>query len=491
MTREADGETRRIGDTILELSSVCVGALVNRAQGFTAADATRYIWFLVAAAYVLVMAASASVLSWDIWPAFVIVPVLGAVTLPLVRRGLRKDPDPLIGRIVIVAFVAKMLGSMARYALTYGLYDAGDAEGYHLSGSRLAAAFWDGTYAQVVQVEVPDLTGTPFINLVTGLLYIITEPTKLGGFLIFAWFSFIGLFCFYKAVVVGFPAANHRGYAYLVFFLPSMLYWPSSIGKDAWICFGLGLSSYGIALIMRHQPLGYPVAGLGLLATAGARPHITVLVVVSLMMAYLLRRKSWREATFGPVGKMVGVVVLMGVGVLVVGKAASYFDVDEVSGGSVTEVLDTTDQRTAQGGSEFEAVRVKSPTEFPNAVLAVLFRPWPWEAGNAQTLIAAAEGVMLLVLGAAATTRLLRLPRYIFQVPYVAYALTYTVMFVIAFSSIANFGILTRQRTQVLPLVLVMLVLPMETNRVEEAAPTLEKRARQLARSPSRPGPRS
>jgi hypothetical protein len=134
---------------------------------------------------------------------------------------------------------------------------------------------------------------------------------------------------------------------------------------------------------------------------------------------------------------------------------------------------------------------VKSPTEFPNAVLAVLFRPWPWEAGNAQTLIAAAEGVMLLVLGAAATTRLLRLPRYIFQVPYVAYALTYTVMFVIAFSSIANFGILTRQRTQVLPLVLVMLVLPMETNRVEEAAPTLEKRARQLARSPSRPGPRS
>jgi hypothetical protein len=228
-----------------------------------------------------------------------------------------------------------------------------------------------------------------------------------------------------------------------------------------------------------------------LLATAGARPHITVLVVVSLMMAYLLRRKSWREATFGPVGKMVGVVVLMGVGVLVVGKAASYFDVDEVSGGSVTEVLDTTDQRTGQGGSEFEAVRVKSPTEFPNAVLAVLFRPWPWEAGNAQTLIAAAEGVMLLVLGAAATTRLLRLPRYIFQVPYVAYALTYTVMFVIAFSSIANFGILTRQRTQVLPLVLVMLVLPMETNRVEEAAPTLEKRARQLARSPSRPGPRS
>lgn len=482
MTREADGGTRRIGDTVLELSRVGVAALVSRVRGFSAADATRYIWFLVAASYVVVMTATAPVLSWDIWPALVIVPVLGAVTLPLVRHGLRKDPDPRIGQIVAVAFVAKMLGSVARYALTYQLYERADAEAYHVSGSRLAAAFWDGTYAQVVQVEAPDLTGTPFINLVTGIFYTITGPTKLGGFLIFAWLSFIGLFCFYKAVVVGFPAANHRRYAYLVFFLPSMLYWPSSIGKEAWISFGLGLSSYGIALIMRHQPLGYPVAALGLLATAGPRPHITVLVVVSLMIAYVLRRRPWREATLGPVGKVAGLVVLMSVGVVVVTTAASFFDVDRVSGESVTEVLDYTDEQSGQGGSEFEAVRVKSPTEFPNAVLAVLFRPWLWEAGNGQALIAAAEGMMLLVLGVASATRLLRLPRYIFQVPYVAYALTYTVMFVIAFSSISNFGILTRQRTQVLPLVVVMLVLPVGRAREHRRAPTVD-RARDLSGS--------
>jgi hypothetical protein len=483
---------RSTGDnSILELGRVGVTALVRRVRGYSAAEANRYVWFVLASAYVVVMAATASVLSWDIWPAFVIIPVLGAITLPLVRQGLRNDPDPLIGRIVVIAFLAKMLGSMARYALTYGLYDAGDAEQYHLSGSRLAAAFWDGTYTHVAQAEVPELTGTPFINQVTGILYIFTTPTKLGGFLIFAWLSFIGLFCFYKAVVVGFPQGNHRTYAYLVFFLPSMLYWPSSIGKDAWICFGLGLSSYGIALILRHQALGYPVAGLGLLATAGARPHVTVLVVVSLMIAYTLRRRSWRDAAFGPVGKVLGIVVLLGVGLVVVSKTASYFEVDEVSGDSVTDVLDTTDERTGQGGSEFEAVRVKSPAEFPKAVLAVLFRPWPWEASNTQSLIASAEGVMLLALGVVAMRRLLRLPKYIFQVPYVAYVATYTVMFIIAFSSISNFGILTRQRTQVLPLALVLLVLPWETNRVEERAPTLEGRARQLARSPSRPTPLS
>jgi hypothetical protein len=104
-------------------------------------------------------------------------------------------------------------------------------------------------------------------------------------------------------------------------------------------------------------------------------------------------------------------------------------------------------------------------------------------------LIASAEGMMLLVLGAAAATRLWRLPKYIFQVPYVAYAATYTVMFVIAFSSISNFGILTRQRTQVLPLVLVLLVLPRETHRIEEPTPTLENRTHQPARAPNRPRP--
>ena len=71
--------------------------------------------------------------------------------------------------------------------------------------------------------------------------------------------------------------------------------------------------------------------------------------------------------------------------------------------------------------------------------------------------------------------RLARLPRYLFQVPYVAYALTYTIMFVIAFSSIANFGILTRQRTQVLPLVVVL----------------VEERARTLIHAPARPSPLS
>ena len=182
---------------------------------------------------------------------------------------------------------------------------------------------------------------------------------------------------------------------------------------------------------------------------------------------------------------------MLAAGVVVVSKAAAFFEVEEVNSGSVTSVIDFADKQSGQGGSEFEAPRVKSPLEFPNAMLAVLFRPWPWEANSAQALIASAEGTMLLVLGVASLPRLMRLPKYIFQVPYVAYATTYTIMFVIAFSSIGNFGILTRQRTQVLPMLLVLLVLPLERQRLDEGAPTVEERARALARSPPPPHPLS
>ena len=439
-------------------------------------------WFLVAAAYVVVMALSASVLSWDIWAALVIAPILFTLTVPIVRRGLRNDPDPRMARLVMVAFVAKMAGACARYALTFEVYEGrADAEGYHGSGARLAKAFWEGNLAEQMRFDAPKLTGTPFINIVTGFFYAGTGPTKLGGFLIFAWLSFLGLFFFYKALAIGFPEANLRRYALLVFFMPTMLYWPSSLGKEAWICFALGLATLGVALILRHQPLGYPLAGLGLLGTAMPRPHITVLCFGALAVAYLFRRQAWSDARLGPVGKVVGIVVLLGAGGFAVGQAASFFELNEVSSGSVTSVLDRATQQSGQGGSEFTPVPVKTPAQFPAATMAVLFRPYPWEANSAQALVSSLEGTVLLVLFAAAIPRLARLPALIFRVPYIAYCIGFTTMFVIAFSSISNFGIMTRQRTQVLPLFLVLLALPDARNEMVDPTPTVEQRTRELA----------
>ena len=145
---------------------------------------------------------------------------------------------------------------------------------------------------------------------------------------------------------------------------------------------------------------------------------------------------------------------------MILAQTASFFNLDNIDQGSVEQVLDRTDDQSSDGESEFDSPRLSSPSEYPYAVVSVLFRPFPWEAGNPQALVAAAEGLVLMGLFAFSLRRLWRIPWYAVRTPYVVFALAYTAMFVLAFSAIGNFGILTRQRTQVLPLVLVLLAVP-------------------------------
>jgi hypothetical protein len=57
--------------------------------------------------------------------------------------------------------------------------------------------------------------------------------------------------------------------------------------------------------------------------------------------------------------------------------------------------------------------------------------------------------------------RLARVPRELLRRPYAAFALVYTFAFIYAFSSINNFGILVRERSQLLPVLFVVLCLPL------------------------------
>ena len=160
----------------------------------------------LALGYLVTLAWAMENLSYDVWGAMVVGPVLVAISIPILARAARADRDPLMGKILFAVFAAKMVGALVRYAVTFEVYGGrADAGGYHGSGSRLAAAFWDGTWDRVLHDEVPELVGTEFMRLATGVVYVVTGPTKLGGFLVFGWLSFWGLFCFYRAFRHGVP----------------------------------------------------------------------------------------------------------------------------------------------------------------------------------------------------------------------------------------------------------------------------------------------
>jgi hypothetical protein len=400
--------------------------------------------------------------SYEVWGGVLVGIGLVAVSIPILQRLVRGQDDPWVGRLLVGAFTLKLGGALLRYLVAFGLYDGNaDAGVYHDAAVGLSRSFRQGVF----DPEVGRIVGTGFMKIATGALYAVTGPTRLGGFLVFSWLGFFGLYLFYRAFRIGVPDGDHRRYAVLVFLLPSMLFWPSSIGKEAWMTLGLGLVALGAARLLAGRPAGFRVLALGVTATALVRPHMSAVVVLGLVVAYLLRRAPSSTSALRPVLKVVGVGALLAGCVLVLSQTAHFFDVETVNPEAIERVLARTEQLTGQGGSAFEARPVRSPVELPQAAVTVVFRPFPFEARNSQTLIASIEGVALLLLFLLSWRRVVRAPLVMLQRAYVAFACTYTIGFVYAFSNIANFGIVTRQRVQLLPFVLILLALPAATDR--------------------------
>lgn len=436
----------------------------------------------VAALGLIGIALLISVLAWAMntsdyytWGALVIGPALLLLTLPLARHVASVEDDPALAKIIMWALTLKLLAAVVRYLVAFEVYGgSADAAVYIREGGLYAEQIRAGDFAY--DGTTGGSAGTHFMRQVTGFVFALTGTTAIGGFLVFSWFSFWGLYLFYRAFRIGVPYGQHRRYALLLFFLPSLLYWPSSIGKEAWMLLTLGLGAYGAARLLTSRRGGYLLLALGLAGSAIVRPHLTVLLGAGVAASFILRRsrKGSVLAILAKIGGIVAIAVAMN---FAIGAAEQHFDVEGEGLTGAEEVLDRTADQTNQGGSEFDAERPASLTDLPSAIFSVLFRPLPHEAHNLQALATSFEGLFLLGLFATAWPRLRRLPRTVFTTPYIAFATTYALLFMLVFSSFGNFGILARQRAQLFPLVLVLLALPTVQG-------TIERRNRSRRRAP-------
>lgn len=191
------------------------------------------------------------------------------------------------------------------------------------------------------------------------------------------------------------------------------------------------------------------------------RPHIAGLAGVALAVAFLVRkpREGWRQ--LAPVVKGVSAVIVLAIAVFLVGQSERFLErsgIDTESG--LQTALGQITTRTSQGGSYFGPSVLESPGRAPAATATVLFRPLIVEANNAQAAVAAVETTFLFLFFVARIRWLWAALRSLRRQPYVAFALAYTGLFVFAFSGIANFGLLVRQRVQMWPFFLVLLCVP-------------------------------
>lgn len=409
--------------------------------------------------------------SYEFAGAAFVVALLAVPSLVLLVRVVRAEHDPWMRRLLVLAFAAKMLSSLGRYVVVSGVYGTGDSFAYARDGAELADAFRRGDLLTTLGDFFANTRfGTRFIEILTGMLFTVTGATRLGAFLVFSFAGFWGLYLCYRAFCLALPEGNRRRYGAMVLLFPSLLFWPSSLGKEAWMMLALGLSAYGAARLFRQMRGAYVWLALGLGAATLVRPHIALALAVAVTGAYVLRARRAGAGRSLPLARVAGTIALFGLCVVALRTVETRF-ADQVGGEGVQGLLEYASTQTAKGGSEFEAVGTPSPLDIPAAAVAVLFRPFPWESANVLAFLASLEGTFLLVMLFRNRRALVSALRA--RSPYVVFAALYALLFVIAFSSIGNFGILARQRVQVLPFLLVLL----SATAVERAAPRGRRRA--------------
>lgn len=441
-------------------------------------------------AYLAVLAYAMGRWPYDRWMLLVLAPVLAAVGSLIVWRVTRHDEVPLT-RLIVVALLAKMAASFIRYFVTIDLYGSGDSQRYDASGATIANAFYRGELP--LRSLLPSEIGTPFVDQFTGLLYTVIGPTRPGGFLVFSWIAFWGLFFFHRAALIGFPEADQRRYALLLFFLPSLLFWPSSIGKEALMLFGLGASAYGAARLLERRRWWWASLAVGLGATSLVRPHVTAVVLGSIALAFVFRRSGKRPPIFGPTVRLIVVAGLIVLTAFALGQAADrilpqYADTETSGVEAVGALVDRASAGTDEGGSQIDRPLPTNPLDYPYAAFTVLFRPTIFEANSLSTAVAAVETMIVLVLFVVSWRRLANLPAVVFRRPYVLMALVYTGIFAFAWSSFSNLGALARQRVQVWPFLILLLAIPLVLEKRKQAPNAAGRHAAGERRSLTSPG---
>lgn len=381
-----------------------------------------------------------------------LVPVLIALTVPIALRVARSAGDPSYFGIVMAAVVAKLVFAFVRYFVAFEVYQGqSDMVAYHNGGLLYVDSF-----RRLIFPQTGNLIGTNWIKVFTGFVYSVSGSSIVSGGFVYAWISFVGFLLLARAFAVAVPAGDVRRYTILVLFLPSLLYWPASIGKESWMMFGIGLSSYGIACIYARRSAGVIWFALGVGAIILVRPHLALVEFVGIVLAFALRRSPNRSLA-GAAFRVVGLVVVVVLGLFLVSRTASFFGQERLS---IDSTLTDTAQRTSEGGSQFTPVQVRTPIDMVPAFATVFFRPFVFEADSTQELFTALECMGIVVLLAASWNRLRSIPRLVRTTPYLSYSIGFVGAFTFAFASFANFGILARQRVQAVPFLLVLVALP-------------------------------
>lgn len=267
----------------------------------------------------------------------------------------------------------------------------------------------------------------------------------------FAFMGLMGTYFFYRAASI-YLNRDAQGYLVLLGFVPSIVFWSSTLGKDPVIFLALGVYAYGAATWDRRRGWhGWSWLVSGIIVASYVRLWMAMIMVGALLILVLLTaEKRWHKIVI----VLVSAVVVAVLGVRLMGRLGVE-SIDTLLP-KLTEVV----HGLSQGGSaqtlDDDFLTLRDVVIFlPRGAFSALFRPLPWEAHN---LFMFAAGVESLILFGFVGISLLKLHITRLRNPLVLWALAYLGVWIILYSflSYGNLGAGFRFRLQAMPFIIAL-----------------------------------
>jgi hypothetical protein len=194
----------------------------------------------------------------------------------------------------------------------YALYNPSDS--WHYYNYTKEASNWMENYN----------TGTEFIHWVA-YPFIKTGFNYEMMMALFAWLAYWGFVYFYIFFKEHIRSKIYwKGYdlVTILFFLPNMHFWTSSLGKGSIIFMGIGLFSY--AMVMPQKRFFHLILGMAIVYHV--RPHVFLFLVIGAVVGYIIG-----SAKVSFIQKFTIVVGFITIGVLLYGKILEFTSLNEQS----------------------------------------------------------------------------------------------------------------------------------------------------------------
>jgi hypothetical protein len=370
--------------------------------------------------------------------------------------------------VLVLGILLRPIGALARLIVLQEVYrGSGDANVYFGKARSGATLIWEGYVSDFLAVffasDAP-WYGTRFMEFATTIVVSAIGETRPGVFMAFAALPLMGLLAFGVAFSRACPGGSLTRYLFWILLFPSLLYWPSSIGKESVIVLGLGLAVLGF--VGKAGRIHWLPLIFGIFLVFAIRPEVAGVIVVSFILAQWLSfdgRWTVRRT-------MQAVVIAVG------GIAALLFflrasGLEQLDLAEVTDYVESSNARDVGGDSAIEPVEV-GPLGVPMALVNILFRPFPWESGSATMFLSAAEIWLFWLIVLIRRHNFVRALRHWRGDRLLRTAIPFILIYSIALGMMmSNLGIIARQRIFLFPFLFVLLeARPREASAMKDAA---------------------